>query len=58
MVAGEKFNKGEIILSEPPLVVGPNSDCDVSCLGCYKNLYSDKPYIRYSNIVSNFFNKI
>lgn len=38
MVAKKDIEPGEIILSEPPIVVGPCTDCKVQCLGCYKNL--------------------
>ncbi|KAK5641885.1 hypothetical protein RI129_010432 [Pyrocoelia pectoralis] len=46
MVAARNFKPGAIILSEIPLVIGPLSNCEVQCLGCYKVLYENGKYYK------------
>ncbi|KAF5291492.1 hypothetical protein FQR65_LT01804 [Abscondita terminalis] len=46
MVAARNFKPGAIILSETPLVVGPLTNCEVQCLGCYKILSENGKYYK------------
>ncbi|KAF5288755.1 hypothetical protein FQA39_LY15246 [Lamprigera yunnana] len=46
MVAARDFKPGAIILSETPLVVGPLTNCEVQCLGCYKILHENGSYYK------------
>ncbi|KAK4874047.1 hypothetical protein RN001_013407 [Aquatica leii] len=46
MVAARDFKPGAVILSETPLVVGPLTNCEVQCLGCYKILCENGKYYK------------